>query len=143
MGGLQEDVWQVQIRETVEKHLKKEKEVQGRGVKVLTLFFIDRVANYRSYDPQGNPVKGKFALASEEALRELTRRAEYRGLLPFEAEQLHNGYFAQDKKGVLKESREGRITEADEDVFNLIMKDKERLLSFDEPLRFIFSHSSD
>lgn len=142
MGGLQEDVWKVQIRETVEKHLKKEKEVQGKGIKVLSLFFIDRVANYRSYDPQGNPVEGKFALAFEEALREITQRQEYRGLLPFQIERLHNGYFAQDKKGILKESREGRITEADEDVFSLIMKDKERLLSFDEPLRFIFSHSA-
>ncbi len=82
---------EVQIGETVEKHLKKEKEVQGKGVKVLSLFFVDRVANYRSYDPQGNPVKGKFALAFEEALREFRQRPEYRGLLPFEVEEIGRG----------------------------------------------------
>jgi type III restriction enzyme len=141
-GGLREDVWQVQIKETVKKHLDKELRVRARGIKVLSLFFIDRVANYRDYNEAGQPVQGKFAEAFEVALAELAREERYRELdwLKLPVEQLHNGYFAQDKKGVLKDTRGD--TQADDEVYNLIMKDKERLLSLDEPLRFIFSHSA-
>jgi type III restriction enzyme len=98
------------------------------------------VGNYRAYDEQGAPAKGKFALEFEEAYRELSAQERYRGLLSFPLDSLHNGYFAQDKKGILKDT--GGNTQADDDVYNLIMKDKERLLSLDEPLRFIFSHSA-
>ncbi len=142
IGGLREDVWRAQIKHTVKKHLEKELQVRGRGLKVLSLFFIDRVANYRHYDEEGKPVKGKFAVAFEAALSEFAKDERYQELewLKEPVDRLHNGYFAQDKKGVLKDTRGD--TQADDEVYNLIMKDKERLLSLDEPLRFIFSHSA-
>lgn len=141
-GGLREDVWRAQIKHTIKRHLEKELQVCARGIKVLTLFFIDRVANYRHYDEAGQPLKGKFAKVFEAELTELTKDERYR-VLPWRKEpleKLHNGYFAQDKKGVLKDTRGD--TQADDEAYNLIMKEKERLLSVDEPLRFIFSHSA-
>ena len=142
IGGMRDDVWRTQIRKTIERHLQKELQVRERGIKVLTLFFIDRVANYRDYGEDGQPLQGKFATAFEETLAELKKDARYSGLtwLQEPVEKLHNGYFAQDKKGVLKDT--SGATQADDEVYNLIMKDKERLLSSDEPLRFIFSHSA-
>lgn len=142
MGGLREDVWRAQIKHTIKRHLEKELQVRGRGIKVLTLFFIDRVANYRDYDEAGRPVPGKFAKAFEEELAALAKDERYQELawLREPVEKLHNGYFAQDRKGVFKDTRGD--TQADDEVYNLIMKDKERLLSLDEPLRFIFSHSA-
>ena len=142
MGGMREDVWRVQIKKTIETHLEKELQVRERGIKVLSLFFIDRVANYRGYNESGQPVPGKFAQAFEAELSVLAQEERYRELawLQEPMDKLHNGYFAQDKKGVLKDTRGD--TQADDEVYNLIMKEKERLLSFDEPLRFIFSHSA-
>ena len=142
IGGLREDVWRAQIKHTVKKHLDKDLQVRARGIKVLSLFFIDRVANYRDYGADGRPAKGKLAAAFEAALAEFATDERYRELtwLREPVERLHNGYFAQDKKGVLKDTRGD--TQADDEVYNLIMKDKERLLSLDEPLRFIFSHSA-
>ena len=141
-GGMRGDVWRAQIKHTVKKHLEKELQLRQRGIKVLSLFFIDRVANYRDYDAAGQPVKGKFAVDFEATLAEFAKDPRYAPLdwlkLPFE--NLHNGYFAQDKKGVLKDTRGD--TQADDEVYNLIMKEKERLLSEYEPLRFIFSHSA-
>lgn len=141
-GGMRDDIWRAQIKHTVKKHLEKELQVRQRGIKVLSLFFIDRVANYRDYDGAGQPVKGKFAEAFEAALAEFAKDPRYASLewLKLPLESLHNGYFAQDKKGVLKDTRGD--TQADDDVYNLIMKEKERLLSAEEPLRFIFSHSA-
>jgi type III restriction enzyme len=141
-GGMREDVWKAQIRKTVEKHLLKELQVRNLGLKVLSLFFIDRVANYRSYDDAGQPVAGKFAQEFEETLASLAKEPRFTSLewLKLPIKSLHNGYFAQDKKGILKDTKGD--TQADDDVYNLIMKDKERLLSTDEPLRFIFSHSA-
>jgi type III restriction enzyme len=147
-GGMREDVWRVQIKHTVKKHLEKELQLRGQGVKVLSLFFIDRVANYRDYDGSGRPIKGKFADAFEAALAEFAKDARYKDLswIKLPLDQLHNGYFAADKpkKGqqqpVWKDTRGD--TQADDEVYNLIMKDKERLLSEEEPLRFIFSHSA-
>lgn len=148
IGGMREDVWRTQIKHTVKKHLDKELQLRGRGVKVLSLFFIDRVANYRDYDGSGQPVKGKFAEAFEETLAEFAKDDDYAPLewLKLPMDRLHNGYFAQDKpkKGqqqpIWKDTRGD--TQADDEVYNLIMKDKERLLSEEEPLRFIFSHSA-
>jgi type III restriction enzyme len=140
VGGMRDDIWREQIRRTVERHLIKEAQLQGKGIKVLSLFFIDRVANYRGYDDDGKPVAGKFAVAFEECYRELVKDDRFKNLLPWSVEQLHNGYFAQDKKGVFKDTRGD--TQADDSAYELIMKDKERLLSTDEPLRFIFSHSA-
>ena len=141
-GGLRDDIWRVQIRHTVKKHLEKELQVRGRGIKVLSLFFVDRVANYRDHGEDGRRINGKFAETFETVLAELAREERYRGLecLRHPVERLHNGYFAQDKKGLLKDTRGD--TQADDEVYNLIMKDKECLLSLDEPLRFIFSHSA-
>ena len=142
IGGLRDDVWRVQIKHTLKKHLEKELQVRARGLKVLSLFFIDRVANYRDYGADGRPVKGKFAEVFEAELAGLAEDPRYRELtwLSEPVERVHNGYFAQDKKGVLKDTRGD--TQADDEVYNLIMKDKERLLSLDEPLRFLFSHSA-
>jgi type III restriction enzyme len=140
LGGIRDDLWRMQIRNTIRRHLDKEFALKGKGIKVLSLFFIDRVANYRSYDEQGQPVKGKFAECFEESFKELTAQDKYKGLLPFPLEKLHNGYFAQDKKGVFKDTSGN--TQADDDVYSLIMQRKEDLLSLDEPLRFIFSHSA-
>ena len=142
IGGARTDVWRAQIKKTVEEHLRKEAKVRDRGIKVLSLFFIDRVANYRDYDDSGKPVKGKFAEVFEEEIRALACDERFKALewLKLPVEKLHNGYFAADKKGVLRDTRGD--TQADDDVYNLIMKDKERLLSMDEPLRFIFSHSA-
>lgn len=141
-GGIREDIWRVQIKDTLKNHLDKELQMNGRKIKVLSLFFIDRVANYRDYDDTGKPVKGKFALYFEEALAEFAQDPRYQNQewLKLPLGKLHNGYFAQDRKGILKDTRGD--TQADDEVYNLIMKDKERLLSMDEPLRFIFSHSA-
>lgn len=142
MGGMREDVWRAQIKHTIKRHLEKELQLRQRGIKVLSLFFIDRVANYRDYDSSGQPVKGKFAKAFEAELAALAKDGRYREMewLKQPMDKLHNGYFAQDRKGVLKDTRGD--TQADDEVYNLIMKEKERLLSLDEPLRFIFSHSA-
>jgi type III restriction enzyme len=142
VGGLRADVWRAQIKHTIKQHLEKELELRARGIKVLSLFFIDRVANYRDYDDRGQPVVGKYAKVFEEELATLAAKPQYKYLewLKEPAGRLHNGYFAQDKKGVLKDT--AGDTQADDDVYNLIMKEKERLLSLTEPLRFIFSHSA-
>ena len=142
IGGARDDLWKVQIKHTIKRHLEKDLQVRDRGIKVLSLFFVDRVANYRDYDATGRPVKGKFSLAFEEALAELAQDPRYRALdwLHQPLEKLHDGYFAQDKKGVFKDTRGD--TQADDEVYNKIMRNKEQLLSMDEPLRFIFSHSA-
>lgn len=140
IGGLGDDVMRAQVYETVEQHLKKERALRGKGIKVLSLFFIDRVANYRVYHDDGTTSLGKIGLWFEEALKELTAKPIYKGILPFEVGELHNGYFSQDKDGHAKDTRGN--TAADEDTYNLIMRDKERLLDPAVPLRFIFSHSA-
>lgn len=142
IGALRDDVWRTQIKHTIKRHLDKEIQIRTRGIKVLSLFFIDRVANYRDYDATGQPVKGRFAEVFETELSTFQHDERYRDLawLNEPMDKLHNGYFAQDKKGVLRDTRGD--TQADDEVYNLIMKEKERLLSLDEPLRFIFSHSA-
>lgn len=139
-GGLTDEVMKVQLRKTIEEHFLKERKFKDKGIKVLSLFFIDRVANYRSYDTDGNPVKGKFALWFEEIYREMSGKGSYKGVLSYQAEEVHNGYFSQDKKGSWSDTKGNSL--ADDDTFKLIMKDKERLLDINEPLRFIFSHSA-
>jgi len=143
-GGMGEEVLKAQIRQAVEAHFIKEKRFKDKGIKVLSLFFIDRVANYRWYDEDGNPRKGKLAEWFEEAFQEYSQKPIFQGLLTYPLEELHNGYFSVDKKRgqivALKDTR--GTTKADEETYELIMRDKERLLSTDEPLRFIFSHSA-
>ncbi len=141
-GGLTEEIMKFQIQKTIEEHFKKARKHKEKGIKTLSLFFIDKVANYRQYDETGNPSSGRFAQWFEEAYKDISERPAYKGLLPFSAEQVHNGYFAQDKKGRFKDSSESRSTQADDNTYKLIMKDKESLLDESEPLRFIFSHSA-
>lgn len=134
-----------QIRKTIEEHLNKELVFSSKGVKVLSLFFIDRVANYRYYDENGVAHKGKYAELFEKNYKELIQRPKYKklidaGIISDDETVVHNGYFSADKKGVFKDTN-GNTT-SDDDAYNLIMKDKEKLLSFDTKLRFIFSHSA-
>ncbi len=140
LGGLSDEVMKVQIRKTVEEHFLKERNYKNKGIKVLSLFFIDRVANYRDYDAEGRPQKGKFAEWFEEIFKDISTKSAYKGLIPYDAEDVHNGYFSADKKGSWKDTQGN--SQADDDTFKLIMKDKERLLDVNEPLRFIFSHSA-
>ena len=121
---LKDDIQKMQIRRTIEEHLRKEKILNPLGIKVLSLFFIDKVDNYRN--------DGKFYQWFEEIYRELTHGKDPVGV--------HEGYFSKDKKGVLKDTN--GTTQADNDTYHLIMRDKETLLSLDKPLRFIFSHSA-
>ncbi|GAK61469.1 restriction endonuclease [Candidatus Vecturithrix granuli] len=139
-GGLTDEVMKYQIERTVKWHFEKVKKFKPSGVKVLSLFFLDKVAHYRLYTADGHAQKGKFALWFEEAFKRCANLPEYRDLLPFPVEQVHNGYFSQDKKGAFKDTTGS--TKADDETYSLIMRDKERLLSLDEPLQFIFSHSA-
>lgn len=125
---LKDDIQKMQIRRTISEHLQKEEKLRPLGIKVLSLFFIDKVDNYRL--SAENPESGKFARWFEEIYRELAKE---------EPTGVHNGYFSQDKKG-WKDTN--GTTQADNDTYQLIMRDKEKLLSLDNPLRFIFSHSA-
>jgi type III restriction enzyme len=141
VGGLTDSILKEMIDATVENHFRKEKEFRNKGIKVLSIFFIDRVANYRTYDEQGNSGKGKFAVWFEESFIKWQNMPAYKGLFTYTAEEVHNGYFSQDKNK-LKDSKEGKATKADDEAFKLIMQDKERLLDIATPLRSIFSHSA-
>ncbi|WP_169546490.1 restriction endonuclease [Sneathiella aquimaris] len=140
IGGLGDDIMKAQVFETVEQHLKKERALKGKGIKVLSLFFIDKVANYRVYNDDNTTSLGKIGQWFEEAFRELTEKPRYKGLIPFDVSQVHDGYFSQDKQGHDKDTRGN--TKDDDDTYSLIMRDKERLLDEAVPLRFIFSHSA-
>ncbi|MGM9748629.1 MAG: restriction endonuclease subunit R, partial [Candidatus Cryptobacteroides sp.] len=142
----------VQIRETIASHFEKERELFEKGIKTLSLFFIDEVAKYKGYDKEGNEIKGIFqTIFEEEYINALNERKslfsdEYQTYLDrFTPEQIHNGYFSIDKKGHItngeKINKKSGLSE-DISAYDLILKDKERLLSFDEPTRFIFSHSA-
>lgn len=139
-GGLTDEVMKFQIRKTIEEHLKKEKRLNKLGIKVLSLFFIDKVANYRSYDASGSSIEGKFAQWFEEIYQEYITKPVFKELDKFLVEETHNGYFSQDKKDAFKDT--SGETKADDDTYSLIMKDKEKLLNLDNSLRFIFSHSA-
>ena len=140
------------IRRTIKEHLDKEKRLRPQGIKVLSLFFIDAVDKYRQYDAEGNPVKGEYARIFEEEYRRIAKQPGYQSLfaevdLATAAEEVHNGYFSIDKKKVAGKSVEvfkdtRGDTKADDDTYNLIMRDKEKLLGFETPLKFIFSHSA-
>ncbi len=137
------------IRRTIREHLDKERRLRPQGIKVLSLFFIDEVSKYRSYDADGNSVKGDYARIFEEEYRRAAKLPEYNTLfkevdLTRAAEDVHNGYFSIDKKGGWTDTEENNQTNRDsaERAYNLIMKEKEKLLSFETPLKFIFSHSA-
>jgi type III restriction enzyme len=140
------------IHRTIKEHLDKEKRLAPQGIKVLSLFFIDSVGKYRQYDADGNPVKGDYARIFEEEYRRVANHPDYRSLfnevdLTTAAEDVHNGYFSIDKRKVgtktVEVFRDTKGTsQADDDTYGLIMRDKEKLLSFETPLKFIFSHSA-
>ena len=139
-GGMTDEIMKMQIQKTIEEHLKKELKLNKLGIKVLSLFFIDKVANYRSYDSTGSEVKGKFALWFEEIYQEYISKPAFKKLDLFPISETHNGYFSADSKGKMKDTKGD--TKADDDTYSLIMKDKEKLLNLDNSLRFIFSHSA-
>ncbi len=138
-GGIGDDIWKAQIDLTVEEHFKRELTYSHLGVKILSLFFIDKVANYRG-SPIDSTVKGKVALWFEESFKKWASSPQFKNLRisKIAVEDVHKGYFSQDKKGYV--DAEGDSANAD--TYDLIMKDKERLLSLDEPTQFIFSHSA-
>ena len=137
------------IRRTIHEHLEKEKRLAPVGVKVLSLFFIDAVEHYRSYDADGDPVKGKYARIFEEEYRRAAKLPEFISLfkevdLTSEAEEVHDGYFSIDKARRWTDTADNNQASRDnaERAYSLIMKDKEKLLSFETKLKFIFSHSA-
>ena len=132
------------IRRTIREHFDKEKHLRPQGIKVLSLFFIDAVDRYRQYD-DGHPVKGDYARIFEEEYRRLAQHPGYQSLFDAaSAEDVHNGYFSIDKKGGWTDTAENNQSNRDnaERAYNLIMRDKEKLLSLETPLKFIFSHSA-
>lgn len=139
-GGLTDEIMKTMIQKTVEEHLQKEKDYKGKKIKVLSLFFIDRVKNYKDYDQAGNPIKGKFAEWFEEIYHQEIRRSKFADLVTYPVDIVHGGYFSTDSKKRLKDT--GAEVSADDDIYRLIMQDKERLLDEETPLRFIFSHSA-
>ena len=152
VGDTNEEAMQrVQIRQTIIAHLTKEKELFNRGIKCLSLFFIDEVGHYRQYDEEGNEVKGKFQHIFEEEYSRIvndfiscfdTPYDMY--LRRFKPCETHKGYFSIDKKGrsVNSDTKRGSDISDDISAYDLILRNKERLLSFEQPTRFIFSHSA-
>lgn len=143
IGDIEDDIIKrYQIRKTIEEHLEKEIRLNKKGIKVLSLFFIDKVCNYRDYSKDGAILQGKYATIFEQEYEDLINNPRFDKNINknISIGSTHNGYFAQDKKGKLKDTKGN--TQADEDVYSLIMKDKERLLDMGNPLRFIFSHSA-
>ena len=140
IGSIDENIIkEAQIKKTIRIHLDKELRYRDHGIKVLSLFFIDEVKKYRTADGE----KGPYAEMFERCYNELINLPKYqslKGQFPHDVTAIHNGYFSQDKKGAFKDTKGD--TAADYDTYNTIMKDKEWLLSYDCPLRFIFSHSA-
>ncbi|MDQ7060920.1 MAG: DEAD/DEAH box helicase family protein [Sulfurimonas sp.] len=150
----EETLRRIQIREAIKAHIEKEQVLFYQGIKVLSLFFIDEVAKYRQYGEDGEAIQGEYAQYFEEEYKEALKDIES-VLLPEYNEYLkniatsetHKGYFSIDKKKRLvdpdiQRTGEDRGNAKDVDAYDLILKDKKRLLSFDEPTRFIFSHSA-
>lgn len=152
-----DDLRRLQIIETIKAHLQREHELFDRGIKVLSLFFIDEVAKYKTYNDLGSPEPGQYATVFENEYKRLVQEEldrldtqdspewqEYLRQSLTHISKIHAGYFSIDKKGHITDSktRRGSDESDDESAYDLIMKDKERLLSFEEPVRFIFSHSA-
>ena len=156
IGAVDEDqLRRIQIRETILSHLQRERQLFYKGIKVLSLFFIDEVANYREYDAAGQPVNGKYAAMFEEEYEDIVSNMqlaigddEYiKYLQAIPGTKTHAGYFSVDGKGKMVNSKVGRKETTSDDVsaYELIMKNKELLLDRDparSPVRFIFSHSA-
>ena len=137
------------MRKAIREHLDKQLRLRPQGIKVLTLFFIDQVAHYRRYDEDGKPTKGEYASIFEDEYRRVAGRPEYAALFQgvdpaAAAESVHEGYFSIDRRGGWTDTAENNQANRDnaERAYRLIMRDKEKLLGFEEPLQFIFSHSA-
>jgi type III restriction enzyme len=143
-GALTDTILRLQIEATVRRHFEKAYKLHPMGIKVLSVFFIDRVANYRVYGEDGTVTQGKFAEWFEEIYEQYRTHKDYVGLMPHDGIKVHNGYFSQDKRAVSPfETVTGKTNaDAEASTFELIMRDKERLLDLAEPLAFIFSHSA-
>jgi len=143
-GGNQDQIQREMIRETIKEHMKREYLLRGSGIKVLSLFFVDKVASYLEYDNEGNQIDGKFVKWFDDLYREeRAKSAYYIEMLPEEPNEVRLAYFAEmRKKGgtTLKESTGS--SKEDESAYDKIMKGKEKLLSNDDSARFIFSHSA-
>jgi type III restriction enzyme len=139
LGGSNDDILKEQIFETVRCHCERMNELKPRGIKVLSLFFIDKVANYKIRKDAGPAEKGMFAKWFEEAYEKFKAHPVLGKHLTYPADQVHDGYFSGDKSGWKDTSG---TTKADTEIYELIMKKKEELLSPDVPLQFIFSHSA-
>ena len=150
----EDDIRRIQIRETIMSHLETERRLFNKGIKVLSLFFIDEVAKYKYYD-DGGEQKGSYAKIFEDEFAkavdiylnqqlQFEEESEFRKYLEkFTPSEIHAGYFSIDKKGHAVNSKESKEGGSDDvSAYDLIMKNKERLLSFEEPVRFIFSHSA-
>ena len=150
IGSIETDALRrLMIRRTIEEHLDKELRLNPRGIKVLSLFFVDAVEHYRRYTDDGVAEKGKYALIFEEEYRLAASKLRYKSLfdgvaLDDEVSRVHDGYFSIDKKGTWTDTEENneRNRENAERAYSLIMRDKEALLSFETKLKFIFSHSA-
>jgi len=153
MGAVEDESLQrLMMRRTIREHLDKEKKLRPQGIKVLSLFFIDSVEKYRAYDDNGNMVPGRYAQIFEEEYARLVKHPHYNELFQqvdahTDASSVHNGYFSIDKKKINNKTVEvfkdsNGCTKADDDTYQLIMRDKERLLDLATPLKFIFSHSA-
>ena len=137
------------IRRTIKEHLDKEKRLRPQGIKVLSLFFVDEVARYRQYDGDGTQLKGDYARIFEGEYRRLAKHPDYQTLfrevdVSHAASEVHDGYFSVDKKGGWTDTAENNQVNRDnaERAYTLIMKEKEKLLGLETPLKFIFSHSA-
>ena len=156
IGNIDErDMRRIQIRETILAHFEKEEKLFNQGIKTLSLFFIDEVAKYRQYDEDGNEVLGEYGVIFEEEYQKIFRDkmqqlfgtpyGHYLKQVAEEVSDVHRGYFSIDKKtnrSVDSKLKRGEDSSSDESAYDLILKNKERLLSFKEPTRFIFSHSA-
>lgn len=149
IGSNQDAVFREMIRETIREHIRKELTVHAKGIKVLSLFFIDKVASYLGDGINNLDANGDFAAWFDELYaEELARQPEARAIMPATALEARSGYFAQMKKSgkgksaVMTFKDSSGKTKADDDAYELIMRDKARLLSMDEPVRFVFSHSA-
>lgn len=141
IGNNDEAVYREMIRETIREHFRKESLLRKQGIKVLSLFFVDKVASYLGDGTDNATANGKFAEWFDELfIEERERFPQYKKLLPQDPVELRRAYFSQIKKGVYGDT--SGETQNDDDSYDLIMKDKARLLSQDEPVRFIFSHSA-
>ena len=141
LGGVSAKVIEFQIEQTVKWHFDRMRRLRGRGIKVLSLFFLDRVASYRVFDEATKTVgPGPLVAVFEQAFHAEAAKPQNAGLVPFAADKVHDGYFSQDKKTGPKDTKGD--TQADRSTYELIMQKKELLLDAAEPVQFIFSHSA-